>query len=325
MPLEIANDFSPPWYLRGSQRQTILVNVLRNPSFLQPERERIYTADGDFHEIDWYRQGSKKCIIVSHGLEGDSRRQYTRGLIKCLYSAGWDGIGFNFRSCGGEINKLPRSYHCGDTGDLRALVDRLVEEKKYDTIVLAGFSLGGNVSLLLAGKAGKALPDEVKAVIGVSVPIDLTSSVPEIESRRNWHYMLRFMQGLRAKAFKKIDLGILDESYRIPVAQSNNFTHFDHIYTAPLHGFASGKDYWAKVSSLPYLEQIAVPSLIINSADDTFISELCLPKELARDHPLINLVITAHGGHVGFVQQLPWKRLWSEQRIKTFLLDELSL
>ncbi|NNE28152.1 MAG: alpha/beta fold hydrolase [Saprospiraceae bacterium] len=325
MPLEFAEEFRRPWFIRGAHPQTIFVNLFRKPTFIRPEREKVLTPDGDFFLVDWYKQGSKKCIIIAHGLEGDSKRQYVRGLGKTMFDEGWDVLAKNFRSCGGKINYLPGSYHCAHTQDLELLVDRIQAEGVYDTLVLAGFSLGGNVSLLYAGRKASEMPSVVKAVVGVSVPCDLVESVDELDAPKNRHYLLQFFRPLKNKVRQKVGRGIISKDRAKLIYKAKNFRELDEVYTAPLHGFDSARDYWAKASSLSHLTQIRVPSLLINAMDDTFISKTCFPTEIAKSSPDFHLVIPPVGGHVGFVSGFPWTSLWSEQKIKSFLIDTLSL
>jgi predicted alpha/beta-fold hydrolase len=52
------------------------------------DRERISTEDGDFLDLDWLRIGSDHLVIISHGLEGNSRRPYMKGMAKVFFENG---------------------------------------------------------------------------------------------------------------------------------------------------------------------------------------------------------------------------------------------
>lgn len=325
MPILSDNSFNPGYLLGNRFTQTILANLFRNPKAPAYRRQRIETADEDFFDIDRCEQGSEKCIVVLHGLEGNSQRQYVRGLVKIMYEEGWDAVAMNFRGCSGEANRLARTYHSGEIEDIGRLIEVLEKESKYKSIVIAGFSLGGNVTLYYAGTKGKALPSIVKAVVGVSVPVELGTSVVEIEHKRNYIFLQRFLVGLKKKVREKQQMGLLSEINVEAVLNAKDFTQFDGNFTAPVHGFKSADHYWSSCSSLPHLHNISVPALLINAKDDTFLSEHCFPKEIAKASDNFHLLTSSHGGHVGFFDSLNWDTLWSELKIRHFLVNILNI
>ena len=87
---------------------------------------------------------------------------------------GWRALALNFRGCSGDMNRLVRSYHSGETGDLDELVRRARDEA--DRIVIAGCSLGGNVLVKWLGEQGASAPREIKAASALCVPFDLKLS-----------------------------------------------------------------------------------------------------------------------------------------------------
>src|SRR4051794_15358981 len=121
MPV-IDSRFQPPAWLRNGHAQTILPVLLPRRVRTAFVRERLELEDGDFLDLDWLRSGHGRVAILSHGLEGNSSQRYIRGLAAALYAAGWDVLAWNFRGCSGELNRLLRFYHSGETGDLGAVV-----------------------------------------------------------------------------------------------------------------------------------------------------------------------------------------------------------
>src|SRR6478735_1008201 len=153
---------SSPWLFNGHM-QTIFPSIFRKVKFDYHLRERLELPDGDFVDLDWsfVTPERKKLVIITHGLEGDSRRHYVLGMAKIFTQNGFDALGWNCRSCSGEMNRLPRFYHHGDALDLKAVVDYAVS-KKYTTIALVGFSMGGSMTLTYLGQFASSLPDAVK-------------------------------------------------------------------------------------------------------------------------------------------------------------------
>jgi predicted alpha/beta-fold hydrolase len=182
-----------------------------------------------------------------------------------------------------------------------------------------GFSLGGNVTLKLLGEYGDEAPGWLHAAVAVSVPCDLKSSGEVMAQTANRIYMSRFLRDLREKLRGKqarFPVEMDDTGYE----QVRSFRDFDNRYTAPLHGFRDAEDYWAQCSSRFYLDRIRRPALLLNAADDPFLSAECFPRSLAAVHDFLHLEVTRHGGHVGFVGGgLRDDEHYSERRALEFL------
>lgn len=277
------------------------------------EQERLELRDGDFLDLGWRRGGSKRVVILSHGLEGNADAKYITRLSSALVAAGWDALAWNFRGCGRESNRLARFYHSGETGDLGTLVE--YASKHYETIALVGISLGGNVTLKYIGEA--APHPAVCAGIAISAPVDLAASARELDRRLlNRVYLRRFTKTLVAKVRAKAVR--FPERFDVTGLESvTTFQAFDDRFTAPLHGFRDANDYWEQSSSRQFLSRIATPALLLNARDDPFLPSVCFPEKEARESAVFSLEAPAHGGHVGF-----WDRLgggWLERRVVEFL------
>jgi predicted alpha/beta-fold hydrolase len=265
------------------------------------KRERLPLSDGDFLDLDWVKTGSRKLILVTHGLEGDSTRHYVTGLLKLFTQNGFDGLGWNCRSCSGELNRLPRFYHHGDAEDLRFVLEYAIS-KGYEEVFLAGYSMGGSLTLRLLGEFPEKLPKEVSKALVASVPLDLYSSVQELQKPGKTFYMNRFIKKLAVKIEAKSKLfpdhpHLRYEGY---FDRIKNFEDFDGTYTAPLHGYESALDFYAKASTKPLLKNIRVPVKIIQALNDPFLGEECF--ELPEQSPSnIALLTPPKGGHVGFM------------------------
>lgn len=203
MPL-IASKYKGFIFLKNGHLQTILPNLFRKINFLSPETEEIDTPDHDFLELDWYRQGSKKLVILSHGLEGNSRRTYILGMAKVFYNHGYDALAWNFRSCGSKVNKQLRFYHSGVSDDLNTVIEHVLENyPHYESITLIGFSMGGNITLKYLGEKANHVSDKIKCAAVFSVPVDLASSSKRMGKAENKLYMARFIRKLKQKVIAK--------------------------------------------------------------------------------------------------------------------------
>jgi uncharacterized protein len=320
--------YAPARWLPGAHAMTVFASVARVFPRPRARRERLELADGDFVDLDRYLPsspytpaGDAPVLVVCHGLEGSSRAPYVRGLVAVGLTRGLAPVAMNFRGCSGEPNRLARSYHSGETGDLAAVVDRLAAERPGRPILLAGFSLGANVVVKYVGERGDRLPPEVRAAAAISVPFDLERSARALDAPGFWNaiYRERFLRQLRAKARAKARRfpGTFDAR---AAARARTFAEFDAAVTAPLHGFPSAEVYWRTCSSGRFLAGVRRPLLALSAVDDPIVPAATIPVEAARENPLVTLETTEAGGHVAFVAGSPfWPSFWAERRAVDFL------
>jgi uncharacterized protein len=322
--LDAISDFRPAWWLRGPHGQTVWRRLFERGPDPPYRRERFETSDGDFLDLDWWDSGNppgdRPLVIVLHGLEGSSRSNYILGLLRETARRGWDGVAVNFRSCSGELNRRPRFYHSGETGDLDEVVASLLHRRSDGPIGLVGYSLGGNVLLKWLGEREGGISDSVRAAVAVSVPFDLAAAAHRIDHGLHRIYGQVFLRTLKQKALGKIQMfpGLLDPK---EVARIRSFSHFDDRVTAPLHGFANGRDYWTRASATPWLGGIQRPTLLISACDDPFLPARCLPRDAVARSSWVSAEFTPRGGHVGFVEgRGPGSvSYWVDSRVMTFL------
>ena len=318
LPIVPKSTYNPSFFLKNCHVQTVYPSLFRRVGGVSYVRERFITPDRDFIDLDWARVGSDKAVIVSHGLEGHSRRSYMLGMIKAFNSRGWDGIAFNFRGCSGEPNRLLRSYHSGETNDLHTVLSRILQTGTYSRLSLVGFSIGGNITLKYIGESGRVLSPLIKSAAAVSVPCDLESCASKLANRSNRLYMKRFLRMFHKKIRSKMML-MPDEINDIGYASILTFKEFDDRYTAPIHGFSSAQDYYSKCSCKPFLFGIQIPTLVINAMDDPFLPKDCYPVNEAKENRHLFLETPESGGHVGFIDFNSTGEYWHEKRVTSFI------
>jgi predicted alpha/beta-fold hydrolase len=236
-------------------------------------------------------------------------------MATALHAAGWDALAWNFRGCGKEMNRLPRFYHSGETGDLGAVIR--FAATKYSRIALVGFSLGGNLTLKYLGEASPHA--SVIGAVAISAPIDLAASARALDHRwGNRIYLRRFIKSLVAKVETKalIFPDQLDASWSRTI---RTFQEFDDRYTAPIHGFRDAADYWEKSSARQYLDRVTIPTLLLNAYNDPFLTPGCFPFVEAEQNSCLFFEAPRSGGHVGFVDLTRGSEPWSERRVVEFL------
>jgi len=311
------DSYSPPTLLFNKHLETIYPSLIRKVHDLPFDRERIHTPDDDFLDLDWLKQQSKKLVILSHGLEGNSQRAYMKGMANIFYKNGYDVLAWNYRGCSEEMNRQIRFYHSGATDDLDLVVNHSISVG-YSEINLVGFSLGGNLTLKYLGEKSSDLNPIVKRGVAFSVPMDLYASCLEISKPSNWIYNRRFLISLKQKVIDKAKI-ISDINTR-PIDAIHSLLEFDNQYTAPIHGFKNAIDYYEQCSSIHFITSIKRPTLIVNAMNDPFLSKECYPEHF-KEHSYVKLEYPKRGGHVGFALFHQNGLYWSELRALQFILS----
>lgn len=317
-----ADNFKPAWWLPGAHSQTIWARLNRRRVHIDTQRERLELPDGDFLDLDWVGQRTGPIVVVLHGLGGSSTAPYVQGMLSAIVAHGWRGVSVNFRGCSGEPNRLPRSYHSGETGDIRYIMAELSRREPQSPLFAVGYSLGGNVLIKYLGETGTENP--LLGAVAISVPFELQKVVTHLNRGAARIYQWWLLRSLRADTQQKF------QQIQAPIELGNvkklrTFWEFDSQITAPLHGFSDVHDYYRQASSRQYLSKIAVPTLILQARDDPFVPADALPKPQELS-PAVKLELTAKGGHVGFVTgKLPWQpKYWLEHRVVRYLQGYLT-
>ena len=271
------------------------------------ERSRWETPDGDFIDVDFTGRADAPPLVLLHGLEGSSGSHYVRLLARALPEAGWRVAIPHWRGCSGEPNRKPRAYHSGDTSEVDWMLRRF--GRQVDAI---GISLGVNALLKWLGERSDRATEIVRRAAAISAPIDLPAAGRALDRGLNrLLYTRMFLSTLKPKSLAQLE--------RFPklfdadkVRRSTTFREFDDLYTAPMHGFRDVDHYWTSSSSGPWLERIAVPTLVLNARNDPFLPERALVAASRQASPNVLLEFPRTGGHVGF------RGRWLAQRLIKF-------
>lgn len=291
------------------------------PSLLPPprvalRRERWDTPDGDFIDVDFCGDpGAKRELVLFHGLEGGSDSHYARAIAAYAVARGWRLSMPHFRGCSGELNRRPRAYHSGDSEEIDWVL------KRFGVPVHAlGVSLGGNALLKWLGERGVEARAVVRRAAAVSAPIDLSAAGNALDRGLNrFVYTRHFLSTLRPKSLAKLELfpGLFDAD---KVRTARTFREFDGLVTAPLHGFRDTDHYWTGSSGGQYLEDIRVPTLLLNARNDPFLPERDLLTAAQKAAPCVVLEFPRTGGHAGFLAApFPGNHDWLPQHLFEFL------
>ncbi len=318
-----------PWFT-GGHKQTLFAWARKRhfPRLPQPEA-RYFDVAPDARVLahcHWHEQrGAHPTLILLHGLEGSSLAHYMAGIADKAWAAGWNVVRLNQRNCGGTEHLSRGLYHSGLINDPLSVMRELIERDGVGSIAFAGYSLGGNLALKLAGELGDTAPPELKAVCAVSPTMDLERCVRALEQRSNFVYQWNFVRNLKARMRRKAaahpDLFQLGPLRRVWTVRQ-----FDEAYTAPHHGFRDASDYYHRASALRVAHQIRVPTLIITAEDDPFVPPDPFRDPAVTGNPNITVVITPHGGHCAYLERAAdgYDGYWVEREIVRFASSHLA-
>ncbi len=259
--------------------------------------------------------------MLVHGLEGSSESGYMRGLAERAFVAGWNAIRLNQRNCGGTESLTPTLYNSGLSCDFRAVLAELIEKDSLPEIFFAGYSMGGNLVLKMAGEFGENAPRQLRAVAGVCPCVELGVCADAVGLPQNFIYQEHFVRNLKKRMRRKAQL--FPGKYDLgPMAGVRTLREFDDVITAKYCGFQDATDYYARSSALRVAANIRVPALIVTAQDDPFVPFASFANGDLTDNPRIQLIGPRHGGHCAFISRSAGReRFWAENCIMEFFTN----
>ncbi len=328
-PPDAAAPFVPGRWLANGHAMTLFTwaRARTYPALPSPV-DRLFRVDAESQVLArcyWQAEPAACATLVAlHGLEGSHEGHYMAGLAEKAWRRGWNAVLLNQRNCARTERLSPRLYHSGLTADPRAVITELAREDGLSSIGIVGYSLGGNLTLKLAGELAAAGELPVRAIAAVSPTIDLERCVGAIERTVNLPYQFNFMRQLRARLRRMaeawpghFDLGPLDRIWTI--------RRFDDVYTAPHHGFGNAANYYYQASAMRVVDRVRIPALIIAAEDDPMVPGSVFRDPAVTDNPAITIRLERHGGHCGFFAAVqdgedPY---WAEAAAVAFLARHL--
>jgi predicted alpha/beta-fold hydrolase len=260
----------------------------------------------------------RPTLVLVHGLEGSSQSGYMLGLAERAFLAGWNAVRLNQRNCGGTESLTPTLYNSGLSGDYRAVLQELIERDKLPEIFFAGYSMGGNLVLKMAGELASSAPLQLRGVAAVCPCIDLALCADAVGLPANFIYQRHFVGNLKDRMRRKAKLfpGRYDLD---PMTRVRTLREFDDVITATYCGFQGASDYYTRSSALRVIADITVPTVILTAQDDPFVPFASFSDPAVTGNPHIHVVAPDRGGHCSFISRYRGDaRYWAEARIMEF-------
>ena len=316
--------FIPRRFLRNRHLQTLAGNFMRRRSNLPQAEERLFQIEEGVQVLchcHWQPQRQERpSVLIVHGLEGSSLSQYVIGTGSKAWNEGMNVVRMNMRNCGGTEGLTPTLYHSGLSSDVGAVIRTLIEQDGLQRIAMAGYSMGGNLVLKLAGDWGSEAPAQLQAVAAVSPAADLAASADAMHEKANRMYEWKFLLSLMRRYRRKQEL--FPAIYRASGRYPRSIRDFDDVITARYCGFNGAQDYYTRASASRVVDRIALPTLVIHSTDDPFIRMTPETRLKYLNNPHVTLVETQHGGHCAFLSHPNgYDGRWAERQIIQFFLQ----
>lgn len=242
-----------------------------------------------------------------------------RGIAAKGVIAGMNVVRMNQRNCGGTDHFSATLYHSGRSADVAAVAHHLIEYDLVSRLALVGFSMGGNLVLKLAGEWGSEGPSQFKAVAAVCPALNLAASADALHVASNRLYELYFMWKLRRRLRSKAKLfpGAFDTSR---LHGLTSLRDFDDKVTAFYCGFTGADDYYERAAAANVVDRIAIPTFVLNAANDPFIRIVPETRKKILANPNITFLETPDGGHCAFLGRRDGDDgRWAEDQVVEFL------
>jgi len=300
----VTTPFVPRKRLKNGHLMTIYCWAARRRLRLGTPESRLFQVTSDTQVLAhcyWQPEPRKRpTLLALHGLEGSSAAHYMLGLAGKALRAGLNAVLLNQRNCGGTEDLGPGLYHSGLTEDAAFVIRELATRDGIDCVVVAGYSLGGNIALKLAGEYRPDRLPTLAGVCAVSPVLELDDCVRALERRSNFIYQWNFVRNLKGRMRRKalaypgaFSLRHLDGVHTVRM--------FDEVYTAPYFGFENASDYYRRAAAMRVIDRIRIPALVISAADDPFVPASIFRHPSLTANPNVRVIVTDHGGHCGFL------------------------
>ncbi|KAG5676813.1 hypothetical protein PVAND_006621 [Polypedilum vanderplanki] len=299
--------FYPTIWCVESRVQTVFASFVR-ASIMPPidyEREVLQLSDGGEVALDWLTKGcdmNAPIIIILPGLTGESQAEYIKFLVTAANEKGIKCCVFNNRGLGGIQLKTPRLYCAANCEDLSEVMKHV--HKKFPDCIkgAAGVSMGGLILGNYLSEHQNEAAEILTAAKLISVPWDVEKGTKSIEKPFLNMTLNRHLCYSLCRTVEKYDILFKDSStWREKVLSSQTIKEFDSNFTSVHFGFESVDTYYSKATLHQKLHKIKVPTLCLSAADDPFQPLDAIPIKAAEESSHCCIVVTARGGHIGFL------------------------
>lgn len=325
----LVDNFIPHWLVSSGFIQSIaciLWPQIRTPGGLSSRFLVPIGDDGHLSVIqniptNWGPE--RRIVLIVHGLTGSEDSTHSVRLAHAFVKRGVMAFRMNMRGCGPGEGLARGIYHSGRSEDTRAVLEWISSKFPNSQITQIGISLGGNATLKMAGEYGSSRPAFLQGVAAVCAPIDLAACSQLISAPHNRIFDLYFARRL-INHVRMQNKRFPDKIPALPVELLHgrqSLARFDDLYVAPTSGFKSGRHYYEVCSSLPLLDSISCPALMLAADDDPIVPVITYQK--IRKRRGMDVIVTKRGGHTAFISNRldpEYGRFWMDRVVVDWVM-----
>ncbi|KAH3721420.1 phospholipase ABHD3-like isoform X2 [Dreissena polymorpha] len=292
-----------------SRAMTILRSVIEKGADIEYECELLGMPDGGQIRLDWMTNTNsalypdpetRPTVVMLPGLTGTSFETYILNLVGQAKRLGYRVVVFNNRGNGAKL-LTPRTYCAANTEDLTRVVHYVKSRYPGAPLMGTGVSLGGMILFNYLAKTGKDCG--MQAGMCISMAWNVFESTGTLEQPGiNKHILNRMLaKGLVANFKQNMHLFESHIANVQHILKSTTIREFDDRFTAPMFGYQTWEEYYRDACVHDKVHALEVPVLCLNASDDPFSPHRALPINEAMENNNIAMLVTTHGGHIGFL------------------------
>lgn len=289
-----------------------------------PYREKIFIGAGGvpIFGIVAIPENPKGTIVGTYGITGSLDNQwFLRLLGRKAFARGYAVVLFDWRAHGktAELSPTLTSDGLYEGEDFVRIAAEAKAMGCPAPFWFTGYSLGGQLALWAVKEA------QTVATWGQDIGLqesDIGGGAvicPSLDSNRSLSFLVKdawgkYLERAIAKSLKKLAWEIYEAHPEAidpaAIQRANSIWGFDNELVIERLGFSSVKEYYDASSALHLLPQLEKPTLILYAADDPMFDPTIVPdlQNICADNRAIDLVLTAYGGHVGYISSKACQR-----------------
>ncbi|XP_051991053.1 phospholipase ABHD3 isoform X1 [Xyrauchen texanus] len=310
----VSETYYPTFWCWESRVQTLLRPFVTAKPWVNYRNELIRASDGGQISLDWFDNddstshpdpSTRPTVLLLPGLTGTSRESYILHMVQHSRDLGYRCVVFNNRGVSGEKLLTPRTYCAANTEDLEIVVDHVHKTIERAPLMAAGVSMGGMMLTNYLGRKGRETC--LKGVVVFSAGWDVFECTASLEKPLDRFLFNSYLTSCLQASVDR-HRTVLEQKYNIDhVMKAKTIREFDERFTSVMFGYPTNEDYYRDASPIHKIKSVQVPMLCLNAADDVFSPNHAFPVEAVKQNPNVALLITCHGGHIGFLEGL-WPR-----------------
>ncbi|MDX2244348.1 MAG: alpha/beta fold hydrolase [Leptolyngbyaceae cyanobacterium bins.302] len=254
-------------------------------------------------------------IVATYGITGSLENQWLLSILGCkAFAQNYALVFFDWRSHG-KTAELSPTFPSDGIYEGEDFVRIAAQAKAMGCPApfwFTSYSLGGQL-VFWAIKSAQTL-----ATWGADLDLDAAEIAgaavicPTLESTRSLNYLTQRTVGRQLEQAIARELkNLLWQMHTYhphaldaaAIERVNSIWSFDHEFVIQSLGFASVEDYYNATSSIYQLPDLKKPTLILYAADDPMFEPGLVDdlQSVCAENPAIELLLTPHGGHVGYL------------------------